>query len=70
MLVNGATNTAVRAIDLSPLGSLAPGEYLVIAGSMVTVPTAAKKLDPVWTHDQIQNGAPDGIAIVDSSPRP
>jgi hypothetical protein len=24
------------------------------------------KLDPVWTQDQIQNGAPDGIAVIDS----
>jgi len=30
------------------------------------VPPSAQKLDPVWTQDQIQNGAPDGLAVVDS----
>lgn len=66
VLVNGATNTEYATIDLSPLVSLAPGAYLVIAGSSVTVPASAKKLDPVWTQDEIQNGGPDGIAIVDT----
>ena len=65
VLVNGATNQQYDSIDLSPAGSLAGGEYLVIGGSNVTVPPSAKKLDPVWTLDQIQNGSPDGLAIVD-----
>jgi len=66
VLVNGATNSEYGIIDLSPLGSLASGQYLVIAGASVTVPTSALKLDPVWTMDEIQNGGPDGIAIVDT----
>ena len=66
VLVNGATNTDYAVIDLSSLGTLAAGKYLVIAGSSVTVPTSALKLDPVWTQDEIQNGGPDGIAIVDT----
>jgi hypothetical protein len=65
VLVNGATSQQYDSIDLSPAGSLAAGEYLVIAGSGVTVPPSAKKLDPVWSLDQIQNGSPDGMAIVD-----
>ena len=64
-LVNGATSTQYDSIDLSPAATLGPGEYLVIAGAGVTVPVSAKKLDPVWSVDQIQNGAPDGLAIVD-----
>jgi len=28
-------------------------------------PISAIKLDPLWTQDEIQNGAPDGIALVD-----
>jgi hypothetical protein len=66
VLVNGATNTDYATIDLSSLGMLAAGKYLVIAGSAVTVPASALKLDPVWTMDEIQNGGPDGIAIVDT----
>jgi len=63
VLVNGASNDVYQTIDLAPLGSLAPGQHLVIAGSSVT--TSAIKLDPLWTQDEIQNGAPDGIALVD-----
>ena len=65
VLVNGATNTEYARIDLSPVGALAPGQYLVIAGAAVSVPAAAIKLDPLWTQDEIQNGGPDGIAVVD-----
>ncbi len=64
-LVNGATSQQYDSIDLSPAATLGPGEYLVIAGAGVTVPPSAKKLDPVWSVDQIQNGAPDGLALVD-----
>ncbi|HTL34952.1 MAG TPA: lamin tail domain-containing protein [Kofleriaceae bacterium] len=66
LLVNGATNSDYAAIDLGPVGSLTAGQYLVIGGPSVTVPTAAKKLDPLWSTDQVQNGAPDGIALVDT----
>ncbi|HEY5951997.1 MAG TPA: lamin tail domain-containing protein [Kofleriaceae bacterium] len=66
VLVNGATNTDYATIDLSSLTSLGPGKYLVIAGASVTVPLSAEKLDPVWTQDEIQNGGPDGVAIVDT----
>src|SRR5438034_11733262 len=34
---------------------------------MVTVDPAAIKLDPGWTTNQVQNGAPDGIALVDTT---
>jgi len=66
VLVNGATNAPYQTIDLAPLGSLAAGKYLVIAPDTVTVPTGVLQLDPLWTQDQLQNGAPDGIALIDS----
>jgi hypothetical protein len=66
VLINGATNDAYATIDLSPLTALGAGKYLVIAGAGVTVPTTAVKLDPLWTTDQIQNGGPDGVAVVDT----
>lgn len=65
-LINGATGSDYGRIDLSPISSLGPHKYLVIAGSSVTVPSTALKLDPLWTQDELQNGAPDGIAIVDT----
>ncbi|MDQ3368488.1 MAG: lamin tail domain-containing protein [Myxococcota bacterium] len=69
VLVNGGTSTAYSTIDLSSAGSLAAGEYLVIAGAGVTVPSSARALDPVWTQDHIQNGAPDGAALIDDVAR-
>ncbi len=66
VLVNGATNGVYQKIDLQPLGSLPAGKFLVIAPDTVTVPTAALKLDPLWSQDQLQNGMPDGIALIDS----
>ena len=65
-LVNGATNGVYQLIDLQPLGSLPAGKYLVIAPDTVTAPAAALKLDPLWSQDQLQNGAPDGVALIDS----
>jgi hypothetical protein len=54
-----------QTIDLAPIGALGPGKYLVLAGPNVSVPASATKLDPLWTQDQLQNGAPDGIALID-----
>lgn len=65
VLVNGATNTVYDTIDLSSAGSLAGGRYLVIAGATVSIPASAMRLDPVWSQDQIQNGMPDGLALID-----
>jgi len=65
VLVNGANNTPYQTIDLGAAGQLAIGQYLIIAGTGVTVPTSAKRVNPLWSQDQLQNGAPDGIAIID-----
>lgn len=65
-LVNGATGATYQTIDLASATSLDAGQYLVITRDAVFVPSTAKKIDPVWISDQIQNGAPDGVAIFDS----
>jgi cytosine/adenosine deaminase-related metal-dependent hydrolase len=67
VLINGADNTAYATIDLGPAISLASHQYLVIAGAMVTVTTPAKKIDPGWTTNAIQNGPPDGVALIDTA---
>lgn len=64
-LVNGSTNETYQDIDLSSVGSLTAGQYLVLTHASF-VPSSAKKLDPLWTSDNIQNGAPDGVAVYDS----
>ncbi len=37
----------------------------MIAGPQVSVPAGALRIDPVWSQDEIQNGAPDGVALID-----
>lgn len=66
ILVNGNGNTVYATINLGS-GMLAGNSYLVIAGANVTVPAGVTKIDPGWTTDEIQNGAPDGIALIDNA---
>lgn len=66
LLINGSGGLTYATINLGT-GTLAAGGYLVIAGANVTVPAGATKIDPGWTSDAIQNGAPDGIALIDNT---
>ena len=66
ILVNGSGGAAYATIPLGT-GMLAAGGYLVIAGTNITVPNGVTKVDPGWTTDEIQNGAPDGIALIDNA---
>ena len=65
LLVNGSGNTVYRTIDLT--GSLAANGYLVIAGANVTVPNGVTKVDFGVQQDALQNGAPDGIALINNT---
>ncbi len=65
LLINGANGAIYNTINLT--GTIAANGYLVIAGPNVSVVAPAVKLDPGWTTDKIQNGAPDGIALIDST---
>lgn len=71
VLINGANNLSYTTVDLSPAGSLAPGEYLVLASdsTLTTVPASAKKLSLGGPNaiDLIQNGATDGLVLLDTS---
>ncbi|MEO8701169.1 MAG: amidohydrolase family protein [Kofleriaceae bacterium] len=71
LLVNGNGNTVYATIDLATVngGSLPANGYIVIAGANVSVPATPGvfKLDPGFTTDEIQNGAPDGIALVNNT---
>ena len=66
-LINGTNSEVYDTVDLSGAGSMAPLTYLVVAGAGVTVPMTAKKIDPGWTSNAVQNGAPDGLALVDTT---
>jgi hypothetical protein len=65
LLINGANGAIYATINLT--GTIAANGYLVIAGPNVSVSAPATKFDPGWTTDKIQNGAPDGIALIDST---
>lgn len=65
VLINGSGGLTYQTIDLT--GTLASNAYLVIAGAGVTVPTGVTKIDPGWTTNAIQNGAPDGIALINNT---
>lgn len=66
VLVNGANNTTYLTIDLTPGGALAPGAYLVIrTNTVVPAPGTVSILFPL-AMDNIQNGSPDAIALVDT----
>lgn len=66
VLVNGSNNTTYLAFDLSAAGSIPAGGYLVVADTAVTVDPGAIVLNFATATNSIQNGAPDGIALVDT----
>jgi hypothetical protein len=65
VFVNGSSTPApeYRRVDLA--GTLPAGGYLVVASTSVTVDPAAMRIDFPGAMDQIQNGAPDGLALID-----
>ncbi|HEY0250519.1 MAG TPA: lamin tail domain-containing protein, partial [Kofleriaceae bacterium] len=68
LLVNGSNSAVYGTINLASAGSLAGGQYLVVT-TAVAVPVGALKVDPNWhtSGGDVQNGAPDGLALVDTS---
>ena len=62
IFMDGARNTEYRRVELD--GTLSPGEYLVIGSSNVVVGGGARVIRLRPASNAIQNGAPDGIAVV------
>jgi large repetitive protein len=67
VLVNGSNNTTYLTVDLGQAGTLAAGQYLVVGSSTVMVPASALKINFAGASNNIQNGSPDGIALVNST---
>lgn len=69
ILVNGATIPSAQylSVDLSPAGSLAAGQYLVVKAATVSVSPGALTINFIAADNNIQNGAPDGLAIFDAN---
>ncbi|MEY4530477.1 MAG: hypothetical protein RLZZ156_1198, partial [Deinococcota bacterium] len=69
-LVNGGAsgNPSYTIVDLSSGVSLAANSYLVIANTtFLGTITASVEIAFAGTNDQIQNGSPDGIALVNTN---
>jgi hypothetical protein len=65
VLVNGSNNAVYLTYPLAPAGTIMPGQYLVIGTATVTPAAGALSLQFKLASDNVQNGAPDGMAIVD-----
>ncbi|MBI4703618.1 MAG: DUF4215 domain-containing protein [Deltaproteobacteria bacterium] len=67
VLVNGANDTEYGRIALGPAGTLAPGQFLVVGSKTLLpkVPGSALTIALGAAKDNIQNGAPDAIGILD-----
>jgi hypothetical protein len=61
--VNGFDSLVYGFTALTPAGSLAPGQYLVIASGTVTVDPGALVILFAAAQDNVQNGAPDGLLL-------
>ena len=66
VLVNGANKAPYLTLDLGPAGVLGPDKYLVVRVPGVVVAPGALVLDFALPAGNIQNGSPDGVAVVDT----
>ena len=68
VLVNGGNNLEYARTMLAEAGScLRKGRYLVIADKAVVPDPDALVIRFPGARDQIQNGPPDGVALIDTS---
>jgi hypothetical protein len=65
VLVNGSNSTEYRRIMLQ--GQLPVDGYLVVASSTVTVPATAARINFSAAADNVQNGSPDAILILNTA---
>jgi hypothetical protein len=65
VFVNGSTSAEYRRVELS--GRLGPSRRLVVATSSVAVDGSARVLPLPLSRDNVQNGSPDGVALVDTA---
>ncbi|MBI4950526.1 MAG: lamin tail domain-containing protein [Myxococcales bacterium] len=65
--VNGANGESYSDVDLGPAGTLQPGEYLVVGATSVVsaLPPSVRTVDLGSAGNLVQNGSPDGLALVD-----
>jgi hypothetical protein len=66
VFVNGATGTPYQTVPLGPAGFLPAAGYLVVASESVPVAPGANVIRFASVQDNIQNGSPDGVALIDT----
>jgi hypothetical protein len=64
IFVNGANNLTYRTVDLGVISQIPAGGYLLVASSAVVAPTGVDAIRFAAANDNIQNGSPDGIVLV------
>lgn len=64
--INGANNAEYLRVPLAAARCLPPASYVVVADDAVTVPPSAGVIRFSAAGDNIQNGSPDGVALVDT----
>jgi hypothetical protein len=65
VFVNGSTSAEYRRVQLS--GRLGPSRRLVVATSSLAVDGSARLIVFPLARDNVQNGSPDGVALVDTA---
>ncbi|MEX0755958.1 MAG: lamin tail domain-containing protein [Actinomycetota bacterium] len=63
VFVNGTTSAEYRRVRLS--GRLGPSRLLAVASAGVEIASKARSLPLPLARDNVQNGAPDAVALVD-----
>jgi cysteine-rich repeat protein len=69
IVVNCTNNTlaAAATVNLANAGTLDPGKYLVVGPPALNVPMGVLKVNFAKATDNVENGAPDGVALIDTS---
>jgi cysteine-rich repeat protein len=67
VLVNGSNNATYLSLPLGPAGMLPAKGYLVVGSATLMVPASALKINFAAASNNIQNGAPDGVALVNTT---
>ncbi len=65
VLVNGSNNATYLDQSLAAAGVLKQGAYLVVGSGTVVLPPATPFVKFAKATDHIQNGSPDGVALID-----
>ena len=65
--INGSNGSVYGRTDLSGVGTLAAGAYLVVGPASVPLPEGTARVDGLAATNAIQNGAPDAIVLLDGT---